>query len=292
MTDQSVLRHGSARKLKTYAPRFGEIFEVPGMHLSAVPARLFEVNFKTDCDNIGLTSARMAGVGAFDSDKRIRRELPPFRSMFHPAGSRTYMRTDAMEGVLFNLSIDTRFRMQFAEETGNKALAGDLHFVDNIRLSTAHTTLLALRQLFASEYNRSKMAGEAVGLLMLTNVLAGLGDAALVPPRQALSDASLARVFDMIENQLATALGVSDLAAEAGLSTYHFARSFKMATGLAPHQYVMERRVARAKERLSTGEPLADVAYGVGFSSQAHMTDVFRKKLGVTPGKYRDEVCA
>lgn len=95
---------------------------------------------------------------------------------------------------------------------------------------------------------------------------------------------------DFIEEHLVSALTLNDLSSQAQCSPYHLARSFKAMTGLAPHQYVLERRIARAREMLEINNTsLADIAYAVGFSSQAHMTDVFRKRLGVTPGAYRKE---
>ncbi|MEM7641848.1 MAG: helix-turn-helix transcriptional regulator, partial [Pseudomonadota bacterium] len=63
------------------------------------------------------------------------------------------------------------------------------------------------------------------------------------------------------------------------------------ATGLSPHQFLLRRRIARAKDMLRTSVmPLAEIAVATGFSSQSHMTDVFRQKVGTTPGKYRAEI--
>ena len=69
-----------------------------------------------------------------------------------------------------------------------------------------------------------------------------------------------------------------------------FSRAFKAATGTTPHQVLIERRVARARERLEHGtDPIVDVALECGFSSQAHMTSTFTRQLGVSPGRYRKE---
>ena len=78
-------------------------------------------------------------------------------------------------------------------------------------------------------------------------------------------------------------------AAVARLSRYHFARQFKAATGLPPHQYVIMRRVERAKELLQAGTALslAEVAAHVGFSDQSHFSQHFKRLVGVTPGQFR-----
>jgi AraC family transcriptional regulator len=79
------------------------------------------------------------------------------------------------------------------------------------------------------------------------------------------------------------------MAAIAHISPYHFARQFKTATGLPPHQYVILRRVERAKELLQAGTDLslAEVAVQAGFSDQSQFTHHFKRVVGVTPGQFR-----
>jgi AraC family transcriptional regulator len=79
------------------------------------------------------------------------------------------------------------------------------------------------------------------------------------------------------------------LTGQTDLSAYHFARQFKAATGLPPHQYVILRRVERAKQLLQAGTdlPLAEVATCAGFSDQSQFTHHFKRLVGVTPGQFR-----
>ena len=79
------------------------------------------------------------------------------------------------------------------------------------------------------------------------------------------------------------------MAAVARLSPYHFARQFKAATGLPPHQYVLARRVERAKQLLQGGGDfsLAQVAARAGFSDQSQFSQHFKRTVGVTPGQFR-----
>ena len=110
------------------------------------------------------------------------------------------------------------------------------------------------------------------------------------PGTRALPPPALARVEDYLDANLGDDVSLADLAALVGLSPYHFSRAFKAATGLPPHRYLIERRVARARERLEHGgDPIVDVALECGFSSQAHMTSTFTRQLGVSPGRYRKE---
>jgi AraC family transcriptional regulator len=108
------------------------------------------------------------------------------------------------------------------------------------------------------------------------------------PRVRALSAGALQTATDFIQANLAANLRLRDIAGAVGLSPHHFAKMFKAAIGQAPHAYVLEQRIVRAKHLLARGEwSIADVAYQVGFSSQSHLTTVFRRLCGATPQQYR-----
>jgi AraC family transcriptional regulator len=107
-------------------------------------------------------------------------------------------------------------------------------------------------------------------------------------PSNGLSRERLQRVCDYIEAHLDDRLTLADLAGVACLSPYHFSRSFKQAVGVGPQRYVMERRIERAKILMRrTRQPLASIALEVGFTDQSHLTGVFRRETGMTPGRFR-----
>jgi AraC-like DNA-binding protein len=92
------------------------------------------------------------------------------------------------------------------------------------------------------------------------------------------------RAKSMIETQLSQRLLVSDLASAVRLSPSHFARAFKQTIGCSPHNYLLRRRIERAKDRMrTTDEPLAQIALTYGFSDQAHFTRCFKRHEGATP---------
>jgi AraC family transcriptional regulator len=98
----------------------------------------------------------------------------------------------------------------------------------------------------------------------------------------------LRAVVEYIEERLDADLTLAQLAAVVGLNPYHFARQFK-ATGLPPHQYVIARRVERARHLLHAGTDLAlaEVAAQAGFSDQSQFSHHFKRLVGVTPGRFR-----
>ena len=105
--------------------------------------------------------------------------------------------------------------------------------------------------------------------------------------RGALDPRRLRRVTDFIDTHLGRDLTIETLANEACLSPFHFARAFKAATGVAPHAYLTQRRIEQAKSWIVEGLPLAEIAYRLGFSSQAYFTKWFKRLVGATPGAYR-----
>jgi AraC-like DNA-binding protein len=70
----------------------------------------------------------------------------------------------------------------------------------------------------------------------------------------------------------------------------YFARQFRAATGMRPHDYVLRKRIERAQLMLAvTPNALVDVALSVGFQTQAHFTTVFKGIVGITPCRWRRE---
>lgn len=93
---------------------------------------------------------------------------------------------------------------------------------------------------------------------------------------------------DYVEQHIEQPLSLGELAALCNLSEYHFARMFRESFGLPPHQYLLARRLAKARQLLRFGElPLGQVALLCGFASASHFSNRFRQALGATPGEYR-----
>jgi AraC family transcriptional regulator len=101
-------------------------------------------------------------------------------------------------------------------------------------------------------------------------------------------DPRLQRAISMAEDKFAENLSLEQLASEAAMSPFHFARSFKRATGLPPHKFLASKRIDRAKELLKTTTlPIMEIAFRVGYEDVSHFTDLFRRMTGGTPGEFR-----
>lgn len=98
------------------------------------------------------------------------------------------------------------------------------------------------------------------------------------------------RALDLVRSQFASQLTLAIIAREAGVSRSYLERTFAQMVGVPVHQYVKGIRVARAMALMSRGSTAADAAAAVGFVDQAHMTNVFRERMGFTPGQYRRQV--
>lgn len=97
---------------------------------------------------------------------------------------------------------------------------------------------------------------------------------------------AIAQARALMDDDPAASVTLADLADASGLSRFQVLRGFAKATGLTPHAYLMQQRVHRAKRLIGEGMPLAEAAFACGFADQSHMTRIFTRNYGVSPGAY------
>jgi len=109
-------------------------------------------------------------------------------------------------------------------------------------------------------------------------------------PKRELDPHSVHRVRTLVASHLKDSLSVRELAAAVGLSPFHFARQFKAATGMAPHEFVIHARLTEATRLLrETDLPLGEIAARVGYRTHAHFSSAFLAKIGTRPRAYRTQ---
>lgn len=98
----------------------------------------------------------------------------------------------------------------------------------------------------------------------------------------------LRRARSIFGRHLDGSIALDAVASECGLSVSHFSRAFRRSTGLAPHQWLVQRRVEVAKDLLlENAMPLAQIALTCGFADQSHFTRAFANQSGLTPARWR-----
>jgi len=98
--------------------------------------------------------------------------------------------------------------------------------------------------------------------------------------RGGLDRVRLDRVIDFVEAHLKENLTLGKLAEVAALSPFHFARSFRLSTGLTPHRYVRARRLERARDMIVSGALIRDVAARAGYKNLGHFREAYRAHFG------------
>ena len=102
----------------------------------------------------------------------------------------------------------------------------------------------------------------------------------------------VARLVELLSDRFAEKLTLEELVTESRLPRQRLIRAFRRATGLTPHAFLVNRRVDAAKAMLRRGADPLSAAMATGFSDQAHLTRIFKARVGVTPGAFRSAFAA
>jgi len=150
---------------------------------------------------------------------------------------------------------------------------------------------MALSAEIEQGYPGGRLYGESLAAALVTHLLTryALDGHAIDAGTSPIGQRRLRLVLDYIDRNLANDLSLAELGAVADMSPCRFARVFKQAVGLPPHQFVLRKKIARARGMLeSSSTPLSDLSASLGFESQSHFTAVFHKYVGTTPKAYRE----
>lgn len=239
-----------------------------------LPASPYEASYTTYKSVIGFAFDGQSGSHAYNSSKKISFHAKPNGLAFVPKGSDVYSQSEKGGEYL---------RLIKAVETSSEVKI-DCRFndvIDQRAIQAAHR----LRQLLLQEQTADSLGTEycllelqacaSTVLDQWPDVNQGAGH---------LSAAQLSRVDDYIEAHIDTRLRVEYIAKALSLSAGYFSREFKKVTGRSPHQYIVDRRVKRARGLLvHSKKDLSTIAFDCGFTSHSHMSATFGTCLGVSP---------
>lgn len=169
---------------------------------------------------------------------------------------------------------------------------GDVALRDVLKVSD--DLLTRMGQLLADEATSdrfgSRLFVDAVAQQMCVHLLRNYAELTAPAPSASgqLSKPKMRQLEDYIREHIADDLSLAQLAEIAGVSPSHFARLFRNSFGVPPHRYLLERRLAAARDLLrSKRDSIAEIAAVTGFSDQSHLTRLFKRQFELTPMQFR-----
>jgi len=222
----------------------------------------------------------------------VRLDRPPVAGSINviPAGSSVlWRRQGSMDALFIDLepSLVARVAAESFDFDSSRAVLPPLYGMNVPELRSAMLAVDA--ELMAGSVGGSLLAESFATVLAVHLIRHITGpNRELAAADGVLPHHKLRRVIEYIMENLEGNPTLAQMAAVVHLSPYHFARQFEAATGLAPHQYVIARRIERAQELLRTDGELgmAEVAFRSGFANQSHFCLHFRRIVGVTPRQF------
>jgi AraC family transcriptional regulator len=244
-----------------------------------LPRQGYWTAFTPALPSIGFAFDGQAGVHAFASDRRSDFRTRPNSLAYVPPGCDVYSQSDTGGEYL---------KVTFASAPDQPWLCAR-RFNDAID-TAAIDAAQRLRRLLLSDNCIDDLQCERFIHVLKQRASNVVGAACETASRSWMTPHRLKRIDELIEARLDARLTVQELAGALELSTGFFCRAFRAAIGKAPHDYIIDRRVSRARALLRQAAPALDlsaIAQASGFASHAHMTATFRHRLGVTPSELR-----
>jgi AraC family transcriptional regulator len=245
-----------------------------------LPRDPYQAVYTPEAPIIGFAFESQVGVHSFGSDRRVSFRARPNGLAYVPAGCDVYSSSNhGGEYLRITLACEPShprgYAHRFSDAIDHVAIAA-AHELRRHLLSNDRDPLLCERCVQTLE--------ERVGWVLKTTAVAP-------PPRSWMTPRRLRLVDEFIEARLDSKVTIQELAGALGLSAGFFSRAFKSAVGKAPHDYIVDCRISRARRLLvGTELDLTTIALASGFASHAHMTTTFRSRLGISPGALRRRI--
>jgi AraC-like DNA-binding protein len=158
-----------------------------------------------------------------------------------------------------------------------------------LKQGVVHDRALASDILFLSsllEEPRTRLEKEHALLTVLEALHTRHGTTKPLTPPRGRERHSVRRACELLQDRYFENVSLEQLASLAAMTPFHFAKVFAREVGVPPHAFQVQVRLKRATDLLVAGRPQAEVASETGFFDQSHFCRAFKKKFGVTPGRY------
>ena len=265
------IHHQQANKPKRQQIRHAAI---SSYKLELLPRQPYSATFRNRTATLGFAYDAQVGVHAFDSDKRKAYRAKPNALAYVPEGCDVYSHSETGG--------------EYLKITLANARIEDQRFSDAIDVSAIHAAQSLRAMLLKND------TGDALELERHILALKSAAAQYMAKPfrknhnEDRMTPSRLRRVDEFIDANLDNQLTVEALAKNLRLSCAYFSRAFKAAIGKSPYDYIIDKRIIRARTLLETKHPdLSAIALASGFTSHSHLTTTFRNRLGVTPSQLR-----
>lgn len=226
----------------------------------------------------GLT---LSGVQSFDYRGERRDSLSGHAIVLHP---------DEVHNGRSGIPEGFSYRMLYIEPRLIRAAMGEhgraLPFVSSAVSQDRRLVAAVAHALGDLDAPLDALAAEDL-LLPLADALLALDPSAARQGGKLIDLAALDRARQHLDSHTESVVESGALEAVTGLDRFALARQFRAAYGTSPYNYLVMRRLQRARRLLLQGTPLAEAAFACGFADQSHLTRQFRRAYGVTPGRWR-----
>lgn len=230
-------------------------------------------------------------VNKFERGKRVAGHSDPKTLTFIPCDGTEWEITGECQVV--HIYLDRKIMAELIQQSASRDMSVEPFFsVRDAWLERYFNMLLAECELYGKQIDSLLLGQSQVALASHLFKFYGYEEADRQvferDDRQSISPARLRAVLDFIEANYAREISLKELAKEACLSEFHFARCFKNALGTSPYRFVVQRRLVAAAALLTNSRlPIQVIAQAVGFPSTRHFSTSFKSWSGKTPKDYR-----
>jgi AraC family transcriptional regulator len=223
-------------------------------------------------------------------DRRYDKPCLPGTANLGQAGTWANIRTSKANARVLHFYIGQDWLLEQASRSKVSVSKGGLELIDPMNAVCRDLSWWAMKAAASMRDAEAVTALEleAISLMVASNVLKQHSNLFLRDTfSSSLAGWQIKRSIEALSDDSMN-VDISTLAANVGLSAFHFARAFKQATGLPPHKYQIMLRIDKAKDLLlRTRLSIADVAASVGYEDQSHFARTFRKEVGLPPREFR-----